>query len=236
VILATAQSIVDRASHELGLSTASLDPGQIEQLGTQSLALLNSLGDELMSAQDWQFLESTATLMGDGSSDSFDLPADFGRIVNQTLWNDSNRRQMFGPQTAQQWGWVRFGIVATGLMYRYRIIDNKLVVFPTPGLNEQINFFYIRKNWVRAASGMVFQDEVLAPGDTPLFDRGLMIKGLKVKLWGQKGFDTTALAKSYNDELASFMAQNGGAPEIYLSQGPGNLYIDPIRNIPDGNW
>ena len=233
---ATVQAIVDRASQELGLPTASLDPGLIEQIGLQSMALVNALGDDILRAHDWQFLEETATLVGDGSSSEFDMPADFGRIVNQTTWATTNRMPMGGPLTAQQWGWCQFGIVSVGLIYRYRILHNKLAVFPTPGLGEEIKFYYIKKNWALSSNGVTYIDEVTAGGDVPLFDRSLMVKGLKARLWAQKGFDTTSLAQEFNDELSAYKAQDQGAPVIHLAGYWDPLLIDPRRNIPEGNW
>ena len=233
---ATVQSIVDRACNELGLPTNSLDPGLIDQIGQQSLALVNALGDDILRAHDWQFLEATATFVGDGSTSEFDMPADFGRIVNQTTWSTTNRMPMDGPLTAQQWGWCQFGIVSVGLIYRYRILGNKLAVFPTPGLGEEIKFYYIKKNWAIAANGTTPIDEVTSGAETPLFDRSLMIKGLKARLWAQKGFDTTALAQEFNDELSGYKAQDQGAPVLRLAGYWDPLLIDPRRNIPEGNW
>lgn len=233
---ATAQQIVDRASNELGLATSTLTTGLITQVGTQSLALLNSLGEDLVKAHDWQFLEATATFTGDGTTTEFTLPTDFGRVVSQTVWSTNNSLPMEGPLTSQAWGWVQFGIVSVGVFYRYRILHNKLAVFPTPGVGEEIKFYYIKKNWVLDNDGVTYKEGVTDGDDTPLFDRGLLTKGLKVRLWGQKGFDTTALAKEFNDDLSTAKAQNQGAPVIRLAGAADSILIDPRRNIPDGNW
>lgn len=233
---ATAQTIVDRACNELGLATSSLTTGLITQLGTQSMALLNSLGNDLVRVHDWQFLEATATFTGDGSTDEFDMPSDFGRIVNQTAWASSTRLPMYGPLTSQQWGWISFGIVSVGVYYRYRILNNKLHVSPTPASGEVMKFFYIKKNWVLDDDAVTYKDTIENSGDTILFDRELMIRGLKLRLWGQKGFDTTVLANEYNDFLEAEMGQNQGANVISLAGRHSTILIDPMRNVPDGDW
>lgn len=234
--IATAQQIVDRASQELGLATSNLTAGLITQVGTQSLALLNSLGDDLVHDFDWQFLMKTATITGDGVSTSYPLPIDFGHTVNQTMWSSNNKMPMIGPQTPQQWGWLQFGIVSVGVYYRYRIVENSLEVFPVLPLNEVVNFYYIDKNWVLDQDGVTYKDEITNPGDMPLFDKGLCIKGLKTRLWAQKGFDTTVLSKEYNDHLSAEQAQSAAAPTLYLSGNYGGILIDAYRNIPEGNW
>lgn len=236
MITATAQQIVDRANNELGLTPASIDSGQVAQLGTQSLALLNALGDTLVTAHDWQHLERTHTFTGDGSSSSFELPADFGRIVNQTLWSTNRRMQVGGPMTAQQWGWMQFGIVADGVMYRYRLIDDRLHVFPTPGLDETFSFYYIKKDWVLSTNGITYMDTIESGSDVPQFERGLLVKGLKVRLWAQKGFDTIALAQEFNEELQGQKAQEAGAPVLHLARGVDDYLLNPMRNVTDGFW
>lgn len=233
---ATAQTILDRSCDQLGLPRTSLVTGLITQIGTQSLSLLNSLGDDLTTAHDWQFLEGEASFTGDGSTESFALPEDFGRIVNQTTWSTNNKLPMEGPLSAQSWGWVQFGIVSVGVFYRYRILGNRLHVFPAPALDEVIKFYYIKKNWVLDADGVTYKDAVTSGSDTPLFDRGLMVKGTKVRLWAQKGFDTTAMSAEYNDLLSAEKAQNQGANVIRLSGSSDSILIDSRRNVPDGSW
>lgn len=233
---ATAQYIADRVTDELGLGPVDLTPGNITAEGRQILALMNSLGELLGRDYDWQFLQTTATITGDGVSESFPMPANFGRIVNQTTWSSMNRLPMYGPLNAQEWGWVKYGIVSVGIYYRYRILNNQLFVFPTFPNGEVVNFFYISKDWVIDQDGVTYKDTIVNPNDTPVYDRMLMIKGLKNLLWGQKGFDTTSLAREFNEELANQMGQNQGMPVLNAAGNAYTLYITPYRNTPEGNW
>lgn len=235
-IQATTQYIIDAATDELGLPRQTLVAGLIDQIGTQSLALLNSCGSELVKAHDWQFLEGQATINGDGTTTEFTLPADFGRIVDQTQWSSNTNLPMEGPLNAQSWGWVQFGIVSAGVFFRYRILGNKFAVWPTPGASEVLRFYYIKKNWVLDQDAVTYKDITDDALDTPLFDRNLLIKCLKVKLWNQQGFDTTSLAKEYYDELTIEKAQSGSAPVLSLSSTRNRILLDPRRNIPDGDW
>lgn len=232
--LATAQEIVDRSTNELGLAHSELISGAITQIGIQALALMNSLGEDLVRAHDWQFLEKTATFVGDGFSTSFPLPSDFGRIVNQTAWSIGQRQPMDGPTSPQMWGWLKMGLVSGDILFRYRILADRLEIFPTPGAGEQIQFYYISKRWVLAVSGG-YADTVINSADKPLFDRSLMIKGVKARLWAQKGFDTSVLAREYNDALQAIKAQDQGMPTIYLS-GRRDFHLIDGQNVPDGSW
>lgn len=231
--MATAIEIINAACHELGLPTVTLNSTTGDTLGTQALALLNALGKELTKVHDWQFLEKVMNFTGDGVAASFPTPPDFGRQVNQTQWEVSNRRPMHGPDSPQVWSWTQYGIVSVGIYHRYRILGNEYAVFPVPGLNEQFALFYISKNWALDQDPPFDpKDTLTKTGDVPLFDERLMVTGLKVKLWAQKGFETTVLQDEFNFTLEAVKAQNQGARVISLSGGDMHLYLD-WRNLPE---
>lgn len=235
-IQATAQQILDQAHHELGLPISGIGTSQESQTYTQMLALLNAVGLDLVGNHDWQFLQEVANFVGDGVAASFDLPPDFGRIVNQTLWNTNNRRLVAGTLNAQQWGWTQYGIVSTGIYYRYRIHKDKLEVFPIPGVGEEFSFYYISKNWVKDSLVLgTYKDAVEFGADTPVFDRNLMTAATKSRLWAIKGFDVTTLNAELMYILEGEKGQNQGAPCLSLTARGGLHLIDGL-NVPDGSW
>lgn len=234
-VTATAQEIIDAALAELGIASGTIGAAAVNQSVTQSLALLNRLGDDVCKAHDWQDLEKVATLTGDGTTFQFPFPADFGRVVNQTEWAANNRRPLLGPLTPQQWGWTQYGIVSVGVYFRYRVLDNLFTLFPVPGAGEVFNFFYISKNWVIDGSDGSMKDKITSGADIPIFDRGLMIAGVKLRMWSAKGFDTSSLASEFNYRLEAEKGQNQGAPVLNLSGGPDFHFID-VNNVPDGSW
>lgn len=235
-IQATAQQILDQAHQELGLPLSPIGTSQESQTYTQMLALINGVGLDLVKVHDWQFLQAIQEFTGDGTTDQFPLPPDFGRIVNQTLWNTNNRRMVGGPLTVQQWGWTQWGIVSTGVYYRYRIYQDKLWVFPTPGPGDVFSFYYISKDWVKDSLVMNgYKDKVVLGDDTPVFDRGLMVAAAKARLWAIKGFDVTVLNAELMYCLETEKGQNQGAPILHLGKQPGIRYIDGY-NVPDGDW
>lgn len=235
-ILATAQEILTAAGDELGLTVGQIGALQTGNTGVQALALLNSLGDDLVKVYDWQFLMFTHRFQGDGVLTSFPMPADFGRTVNQTQWAENMKRPMQGPLTPQQWGWTQFGIVSVGVFYKYRILQNEFAVFPTPGNGEFFDFFYIGKNWVYDPLTSTYKDTITAGTDQPVFDRRLMISGLKMRLWEQKGFDSTKLAQEFQFALDAEKSEGQGAQAISLSGPLDTFYLNPLLNVPDGDW
>jgi hypothetical protein len=138
------------------------------------------------------------------------------------------------------WSWSQYGIVSVGIYYRYRILDNKYTLFPVAGDGEKFSLYYISKNWVRDGlspdpQNPLYKDHITASSDVPLFDRRLMIAGLKLRFWSQKGFDTTQLAQDFNYALEAEKGQNQGAREINLTRGDEHFFLN-YNNIPDGTY
>ena len=232
---ATVQEILNAVTGELGLPSVTYGAVSYDQTGQQLISMLPAVGRNLTRAHDWQFMEKTATFSGDGVTSEFDLPTDFGRVVNQTQWATSDQRPMTGPVTPQVWGWCLYGIVSSGFFYRYRILNNKLAVFPTPGVGTEFAFFYISKNWAVATDGVTYKSSVTMGSDVPLFDQRLMVTGLKSMYWGQKGFDTTQIQSEFNYVLENEKGTNQSAPVLRLGCSDAGILINQY-NVPDGSW
>lgn len=232
----TALEMTNQALQEIGLPQApTIISVQDDQTGFQMHGLLNALGTQLVRVHDWQFLEKTATFVGDGVTTAFDLPEDYGRMVNQTQWAAKNKRPMYGPMSPQGWSWVQFGIVSVGVYYRYRIIGNQFHVFPTPPVGEEFNFYYISKYWVYDPDTDQYKTEVTDDGDLTLFDEFLMVAGMKYKLWSAKGMNAAELLAEFNYMLNAEKSQTQGAGVISLDSRWEHLYISG-QNVPDGSW
>ena len=102
----TAGNIINDAATELGLQAfqakaadpfASTDPnmGQLCQL-------LKSVGRDLAKRREWTHLRAIHTLTTVEGVGWYALPADFGRMINQTGWNRTNRLPLGGPLSPQE--------------------------------------------------------------------------------------------------------------------------------------
>ena len=236
-ITATAQSILDSANTGLGLPPSQIGFTSTDQTGRQIITMLNDVGLDLCRAHDWQFLISVATFTGNGVAESFPMPLDFGRAVNQTLWATSERKFVCGPKSPQYWGWLKYGIDAPSSMtdYRYRVIQNTFEIFPTVPDQQEVKFYYINKNWVKDGTTGEMKDTITAGNDIPVFDKRLLSAAIKVRLWGQKGFDTTEVTAEFNFLLASEKGISQGAEVLSLTGGGGHFYIDDM-NVPEDSW
>jgi len=233
---ATASEIINSALQELGMGVVNLNAAANDATGYQMVGLLNALGQELMRTHDWQVAQRTMTFWGDGVSTRFSLPTDFGRQVNQTQWSVSDNRPLIGPVSPQTWSWDQYGIVSAGILFQYRISADSYEVFPTPGAGVEFALYYIIKGWVANPDDFYdLRDTVPAPNWIVIFDKRLMIAGLKLKFWAAKGFDTTVLQREFDFLLQNEKATSQGAPVINLAGGYDTTLIG-WGNILDGNW
>lgn len=241
--MTTALELAQAAASEMGLAQPPSVFGSPAVLDTQLGALLNTTGEMLVKRRQWRELFRAATVDGVDGQSQYPLPEDFARPITQTEWDTINRWPLIGPETSQQWQWLKSGILSTGPRERFRLVGNFIEIWPTPGVTLDGNgiplpvtfsYYYVSKWWARDSGGLAkpkFTDDA----DTCIFDDRLMISGLKLRFYQAKQFDTTAFAAEFQTNLDDAIAQDQGGQILSLSRQPAFPLIT-IYNIPDGNW
>jgi len=162
------------------------------------------------------------------------LPDDWARQVPQTEWDRTNYWPLSGPKTAQEWQFIKGGIVSTGPRLRFRIQGNKIALNPVPPPGNTLAFEYISNGWVIGAAGTV-KSSFTMDDDSCVYDDSLMILGTKM-LWRQeKGFESSLAERAYRDELQKKTSQNASNPKLNMATQLGNVLLT-TGNIQDGNW
>lgn len=168
------------------------------------------------------------------SQNQYDLPSDFESIINDTEWDRTNRWPLQGPESAQEWQYIKGGIVSNGPRTRFRILGGQILFNPNPANGVKFAFEYISTGWVRSSTG-VMKTAFSADDDTCIFDDQLMITGLKL-LWLQaKGLEWGYVQSQFGRRLDIMQAKDKGAPALSISRSPSSIYLGPW-SIPDGNW
>lgn len=162
------------------------------------------------------------------------MPADFQRLIDRTQWDKSKHWEMLGPESPQQWQWLKSGYIATGPRIRWRILGNTFQIWPGVTTAEYLGFEYVSKNWVVDAGG-VSKGSFTSDTDTCLFDSRLMVTGLKLKYFATKGFETQLLQDEYDSVLSSVMGAEQGAPMLSFAPRLSNVLLGS-ENIPDSNY
>lgn len=163
-------------------------------------------------------------------------PSDYDRIVDRTQWDKTKHWEMMGPETAQEWQWLKSGYIATGPRVRFRQLDGYLQTWPPITSNELLGMEYISKNWV-VSTGLTQPDKSAfnADTDTCIWPDELMISGLKASYFGIKGFDIAELGAAFSRELSIAKANDGGSRTLSFAPGYPDVLITPA-NIPDSAY
>jgi hypothetical protein len=235
----TAKNILNRALVQLGLS-AGLVPNMSDPFSSadpnvyQLIEYLNQIGNELNNKFDWTHLIKENTITTAASATSYDLPADFHEMIDQTGWNRSMRIPLVGPLSGQEAQFLkaRLGNVLINVAFR---IEGNQIIFPiAPADGQTIVFEYISTYWV-ASTGLLVADKSspTAGTDYILYDPDMMVVGTKLRWMEAKGFETSIIDRQFQSMLEHNIGKNYGART--LSLGGTGLNTDRILdagNIP----
>lgn len=237
--LETANTLINRLMPEVGLKTDPDPVGSQQDTYVQMTALLTAAGRELAELFEWQILEKEFTITtAPGDSGVYDLPDDFSRFINQTGWDRTNRVQIGGPLTPQNWSYLEGrDLVSQSIYASYRLSVHKLELFPQPppeGLD--IRFEYISRNWVLEAS-LAGRDDIDNGSNIVLLEPILITKFLKCKWLEAKGFDASAARMEFENILESRRNKDKGAPTLNAARASrGVPYINSYYNTPDTGY
>lgn len=239
----SALTIVNQVSGELGLPQVTTLVGTTNTQAVQLLSMLNSAGNELMLYYPWQQFRkewSITTLNGVGE---YELPQDWDYAVDQTQWDRGNHWPLIGPKTAQEWAWLKGGLLAAAPRMRYRIYDNKFHLWPVPGADQtpetyHMSMEYVSKWWVSTTNtpdDIADATMITADGDLACYEPWLLVKYLKYKFYELKGFNTAGVQGDFMRVFNALTGKDTGAPILSLAPRPMSQYLGPW-SVPDGSW
>lgn len=183
-----------------------------------------------------QPVSATGTYTFNFCKTKYAWPADFDRVIDRTQWDKTKHWEMLGPETAQEWQWLKSGYIATGPRVRFRQLGGYFQTWPAMASNEYLGMEYVSKYWVMSSG--VFQPDkygMTQDTDTTFFPDELMICGLKAAYFGAKGFDATAYTADFGRQLSIAKAADGGSRTLSFAPGYPDVLITP-SNIPDSGY
>jgi hypothetical protein len=228
----TGLAIIQQASKELGLGSPTTLVGTTDVQILQLQAFLNAAGNELITYYPWAQLKYQWEFVATGV-ESYDLPADWNYFVDQTQWDRTNHWPLLGPRSPQEWAWLKGGLVAAAPRARYRVMDNKLWLWPVT-TTSSIAMEYVSNCYAKDGSSVPIQ-MVQADDDVPQLEAWLLVKFVKLKFYQLKGFDTTGVLSDFTRLFDSLTGKDTGAEILSLNRGLPNMFIGPW-SVPDGSW
>lgn len=164
------------------------------------------------------------------------MPSDYDRLKDKTDWDKSRHWEMLGPETGQQWQWLKSGFISTGPRMRYRMLGGFFQIWPPQAVADYLGWEYVSKNWVLAATDVVTPSKAsfTVDTDTCIFSDRLMVSGLKHRYFQAKGFGDIYL-QDYDRQLSISKANDGGSQTLSMAPRLSEALITS-QNLPDSGY
>lgn len=236
----TAGQCLTQVAAETGLSLPpSTDPYTSQDQAINLLtALLTSAGRELLGMYEWQrMIVSQQFTVLTGDTGFYDLPADYGRHIDQTDWNPSNRLPLGGPLTQQDYTYLLNTNLASSTIYiSFLEQQGQFVVLPQPPpVGQVINYRYISRYWAGDGTGPLQKDSPTSVSDVLYFEPILIQKFLRLRWREAKGYDTSSASEQFNNAFMMWTGKDKSAPVLNAARSRSFPYLDD-RNVPETNY
>lgn len=234
--MATCLSIVNSVLGRLGLQVVTAAMGSTDPQVQTIIALANEEGQELTSRYPWTALQSEAnftTLAAEDQGLLETIAPGCLYIQNDTIWNRTLRRPVFGPRTPQEWQQNK-AFAVNGPWSNYRIKGGHLYMYPTPVAGNTCYFEYTSRNWLTDTTGATGREEWAADSDIALLDWHLIVLGAVWRWKKLKGFEYAEDMNTYERRANDAMGRDGGKDWINLSNTRYDIYPGVV--VPAGSW
>ncbi len=208
---------------------------------TQTIQLRNLLNEEGLELATWPdhawtklTKEQTFTTVASHTQPNV-IPSDFGRFCDQSMWDRTQDRPVWGPMSPQQYQQELAGPTFTSMYYGFRVMGANFLMTPIPTAGDTIAFEYVSNQYVYGGGGTALnQSSFRADGDTSVFDETLVARGVRWRFLRAKGLDYSQEYQSWIELLQRFASRDGGMPKLSASRNYPWTRLSPF--IPDTNF
>jgi hypothetical protein len=225
----TLLSVTQDAMVRCGLSkpsyaVASTDPNVVEMI-----SLVNQTGKHLMRRHAWQALQTEKTFTTTATeTQSGAVPTDFDRFIDETFWNRSKKRRVFGPLTVNEWQ-ARQASTVGGITDYFRMRGSALLFNPVPSAGDTMAYEYVSKWWVAGD-----KDAATADSDTFLVEENLLTLGATWRYLKLHGMDYAEEFREFEFETETAISHDGGKRSLRFGASRSDKPLPPIA--PEGDW
>jgi hypothetical protein len=229
----TAGNIINTVAIEVGLDQVADPYASTDKNFIQLRTLLRSVGHELWMAREWKALVKEASYTGDGTSTLFNLPVDFGRMVDGSGWRRTDQQPMGGPISSQDWQFLNAWTSSADLTILHRIVGNRIEFHTAIASTLVVYHDYTSRYWV-ASSGAASPDlyEPSTSSDTVMLEPVLVARLLKCKWLEAKGRDSTSARQEYQQAFEG-AAGNEPAPTLNMAGPRARFRYLNWQNVPE---
>lgn len=231
----TVLQIIQQACKRIGI----LPPNTaLSSTDNQILQLVGMCEEECQEQADypWQSLQveaifTTVATLTQGTL--YSIAPGCNYIVNDTIWNRTLRRPVYGPKSESAWQ-QSVALQINGPFNAYRIQGENLNFYPVPVAGQTCAFEFITNNWASlyaGGAGQFFANDA----DTTFLNDQLTIMGTIWRFKQAKGLDYAEDFAKYQRRLEDAKARDASKPILSL-QGQAQYEIQPVIAVPTGSF
>jgi hypothetical protein len=229
---------VQAVCRKLGLAVPAFVVGSNDPNIVQMYEVCNEAGQEYADEYEWQILTAEVAFLStavesQGSINTI-VNGDLGWIVNDTIWNRTTNRPLFGPLNAQQWQIMK-ARAAAGPFSEYRIRGNELLFYPPADAGNNCHFEWISKDFCQNAAGTTSYCRWNADTDVFVLDSRILELSVLWKWKQLKGLDYQKDEQKYRIAIEQAKGRDGTKPALYLSRRR-ETFLLTTNNLPDGDF
>jgi hypothetical protein len=226
-------TLVQDACVRLGITKPASAYGSADPQIVQLVGLAQQEGKELNRRHAWQRTTKEQTFTATATeAQASALPSDFDRYIDETMFNRTRKRHVYGPLTPQEWQFQKSVLTST-IVENWRQRGNSVMITPTATASDTYAFEYVSTNWCQS-SGAVEQSSWAADTDTGLLSEDLMKLGVIWRFKSAKGFSYDEEFRNYELQVAQAIVRDGGKKTLNISRSktnqPRGIFIQ------DGSW
>lgn len=230
-------SICQTAAQRIGFpqigSAASSSDLNMQQL----VALVNEDGQELAARHSWQALRNEATFTTVAAETQGSVlticGADFNNMINETFWNRTQRRPVFGPKSPAEWQQLKAQFMQ-GPYIQYTIRGNNILFLPAPAAGQSCYFEWITKNWCTDSTGVTGRTAMTLDTDLSKIDERLLTLGCIWRFRKAKKLDWEGDFEKCELAIQDAISRDGTKPRLNMQGFQTDIF--PAVLVPAGNW
>jgi hypothetical protein len=215
--MTTLSVIQDACTSGIALEKPTAVFGSATREHIELASLINEAGYMIAAAHEWQTLNKIATITGDGSDETFALPADFDRMLEKSqLWSSSLETPLTPVSDRDEW--LSLEVQAFDFVINAWIIyANQIHVKPALASGVTVKYFYQSHHWAQT-SALANVDEFSADTDTFRLNNRLLKLALVYKWREMKGLPYAENMADYQDLLAKLINRDKGSRIIRIGR------------------
>lgn len=182
----TILSVIKDVAKVIGISVPDAVFSSTDREHVELASLAQEMAERIANGHDWQKLSKPATITGDGSTEAFDLPSDYDRmLVKSQVWSASLQTALSPISDLDKW--LEIDIKSFNFVVNaWTIYAGQMHVKPALGPGVTAKYFYQSNLIVDPAAGA---DTTTFTADTDSFilDERLLKLGIIWRWKEQKG-------------------------------------------------